>query len=209
MIWYNYKVDNGGESMIEFILIEALIVLIGIVTITKSFFNNQRRQLLILLSIAIGLFLPYTLIVNDLFNSFDIMISISEFFRIPQLYALLGYSFTDPIMKGFYLFSLILGYTVFVFLSIFLLTRVVVYLDEIRYQRFSSYAVVHRPYIGVPLGILKAFIYVYVYLIALSFLSPILGLDIASNPIFSYFNQIDSYVEYINNAAQQIRAPFN
>lgn len=194
--------------MIEFVLIEALIVLISVITITKSFFNNQRRQLLVLLSLAIGLFLPYTLIVNDLFNSFDIMIVISEFFYIPQLYSLLGSSFTQPVMKGFYLFSLLITYTVFVFLTIFILTRVVVYLDEIRYQRFSSYAVVHRPYIGVPLGVLKAFLYIYVYFIALSFLAPVLGFDIASNPIFNYFNQIDSYVEYINNAAQQIRAPF-
>jgi hypothetical protein len=68
--------------------------------------------------------------------------------------------------------------------------------------------VVHRAYIGVPLGIIKAGLYIYVYLIALSFMQPALGLDLANNQIMIFFNQIDSYVEYINNAAQQIRAPF-
>jgi hypothetical protein len=194
--------------MIEFVLIEALIILVGTVTIIKSFFSNQRRQLLIILSIAFALLVPYTLVVNDLFNSFDIMIQVSEFARLPQLYSLLGELYTNPAMKGFYLFTLLMVYGLLVFLTIFLLTRIVVYFDEIRYQRFSSYAVVHRVYIGVPLGIIKAGLYIYVYLIALSFIQPALGLDLANNQIMIFFNQIDSYVEYINNAAQQIRAPF-
>jgi len=194
--------------MIEFVLIEALIILVGTVTIIKSFFSNQRRQLLIILSIAVALLVPYTLVVNDLFNSFDIMIQVSEFVRLPQLYALLGELYTNPEMKGFYLFTLLMVYGLIVFLTIFLLTRIVVYFDEMRYQRFSSYAVVHRAYIGVPLGIIKAGLYIYVYLIALSFIQPALGLDLANNQIMIFFNQIDSYVEYINNAAQQIRAPF-
>ena len=85
--------------MIEFVLIEALIILVGTVTIIKSFFSNQRRQLLIILSIAFALLVPYTLVVNDLFNSFDIMIQVSEFVRLPQLYSLLGELYTNPVMK--------------------------------------------------------------------------------------------------------------
>jgi hypothetical protein len=194
--------------MIEFVLVDALIVLIGIITISRSFFNNQRRQLLIVLSIAAGLFVPYTLVVNNLFNSFNIVLRLSEFLGFPQAYSLLGSSFTTEAMKGFYLFALLMIYGLLVFLTIFFLTRIIVYLDEIRYQRFSSYAIVHRPYVGVPLGIIKAFLYIYIYLIALSFLAPITGFDLQANSIMVTFNNLDSYVEYINNAAQQIRAPF-
>ena len=65
--------------MFGFILVEAIVIFIGVVTIAKSFFNNQRRQLLAIISLGVGLFVPYTLVVNDLFNSFAIVTSIAEF----------------------------------------------------------------------------------------------------------------------------------
>jgi hypothetical protein len=194
--------------MFSFLLVEAIVIFIATVTIVKSFFNNQRRQLLIIISLAVGLFVPYTLVVNDLFNSFDILISITEFLRLPALYALLGPTFTAPVYKGFYLFLLLLIFGAIVYLLIFLLTRIVIYFDELRYQRFSSFAVVHKPWLGIPIGIIKAVLYIYMYLLLLSFLEPLLGIDFASNPFLVIFDNLDTYVEYINNAAQQIRAPF-
>jgi hypothetical protein len=195
--------------MFSFVLVEAIVIFIATVTLVKSFFNNQRRQLLIIISLAVGLFVPYTLVVNDLFNSFDILISITEFLRFPALYALLGPTFTAPIYKGFYLFLLLLVFGAIVYLLIFLLTRIVIYFDELRYQRFSSFAVVHKPWLGIPIGIIKAVLYVYMYLLLLSFLEPLLGIDFAGNQFLVIFDNLDTYVEYIINAAQQIRAPFN
>lgn len=203
------KDEHGGELMFGLVLVEILIIIIGIVTIANSFFNNQRRQLLIIISLAVGLFVPYTLVVNNLFNSFAILTQITELIQLPQLYSLLGNTFLDPTYKGFYLYLLLLGFGVIVYFLIFLLTRIVIYFDELRYQRFSSYAVVHRPWIGIPIGIIKAVLFIYIYLLLLSFLEPLLGLDFASKPLLIWFDQVDTYVEYINNAAQQIRAPFN
>lgn len=194
--------------MISFLLVEAIALFIGVVAIANSFFNNQRRQLLIIISLAVGLFVPYTLVVNNLFNSFAIVTSLAEFLELTSLYSLLGSTFLDPVYKGFYLFLLLLIFGAIVYLLIFLVTRVVIYLDELRYQRFSSYAVVHKPWIGVPLGIIKGLLYIYIYLLLLSFLEPLIGIDFSQNGLLVFFDRIDTYVEYINNAAQQIRAPF-
>lgn len=194
--------------MISFLLVEAIALFIGVVAIANSFFNNQRRQLLVIISLAVGLFVPYTLVVNNLFNSFAIVTSLAEFLELTSLYSLLGSTFLDPNYKGFYLFLLLLIFGAIVYLLIFLVTRVVIYLDELRYQRFSSYAVVHKPWIGVPLGIIKGLLYIYIYLLLLSFLEPLIGIDFSQNGLLVFFDRIDTYVEYINNAAQQIRAPF-
>ena len=194
--------------MISFLLVEAIALFIGVVAIANSFFNNQRRQLLVIISLAVGLFVPYTLVVNNLFNSFAIVTSLAEFLELTSLYSLLGTTFLDPVYKGFYLFLLLLIFGAIVYLLIFLVTRVVIYLDELRYQRFSSYAVVHKPWIGVPLGIIKGLLYIYIYLLLLSFLEPLIGIDFSQNGLLVFFDRIDTYVEYINNAAQQIRAPF-
>ena len=194
--------------MISFLLVEAIALFIGVVAIANSFFNNQRRQLLVIISLAVGLFVPYTLVVNNLFNSFAIVTTLAEFLELTSLYSLLGSIFLDPVYKGFYLFLLLLIFGAIVYLLIFLVTRVVIYLDELRYQRFSSYAVVHKPWIGVPLGIIKGLLYIYIYLLLLSFLEPLIGIDFSQNGLLVFFDRIDTYVEYINNAAQQIRAPF-
>lgn len=194
--------------MFDLVIVEIIAIIIGIITIVNSFFNNQRRQLLIIISLAVGLFVPYTLVVNNLFNSFEILIQVTEFIRLPSLYSLFGNTFLNPVYKGFYLYLLLLIFGVVVYLFIFLLTRIVIYIDELRYQRFSSYAVVHRPWIGVPIGIIKALLFVYIYLLLVSFLEPLMGIDFSTKPFLIWFDQIDTYVEYINNAAQQIRAPF-
>lgn len=194
--------------MFGFILVEVIVIFIGVVTIAKSFFNNQRRQLLAIISLGVGLFVPYTLVVNDLFNSFAIVTSIAEFVGITSLYRLLGQTFLDPVFKSFYLFSLLIIFGALVYLVIFLLTRIVIYFDELRYQRFSSYAVVHKPWLGIPIGIVKALLYAYMYLLLLSFLEPMLGINFNASPLLMWFDNVDTYVEYINNAAQQIRAPF-
>ena len=194
--------------MFGFILVEVIVIFIGVVTIAKSFFNNQRRQLLAIISLGVGLFVPYTLVVNDLFNSFAIVTSIAEFVGITSLYRLLGQTFLDPVFKSFYLFSLLIIFGALVYLVIFLLTRIVIYFDELRYQRFSSYAVVHKPWLGIPIGIVKALLYAYMYLLLLSFLEPMLGINFNASPLLMWFDNVDTYVEYINNAAQQIRVPF-
>src|SRR5574344_1912609 len=104
-VCYNYI--KCGERMFDLYIVEGVSIIIFITTLVRSIFTNQKKQFLLLISIALALFGSYTLIINNLFGVYDKLINIVNYIGIDQIYKYFGTAFLSNEMKGFYLFFLL------------------------------------------------------------------------------------------------------
>ncbi len=206
-VCYNYI--KCGERMFDLYIVEGVSIIIFITTLVRSIFTNQKKQFLLLISIALALFGSYTLIINNLFGVYDKLINIVNYIGIDQIYKYFGTAFLSNEMKGFYLFFLLFLFALVIFLIIFIITRIFMIPERMKYRRYSSYAAVRNVYWAAFLGIIKGLLFVYIYLMIIELTLPVTGIDLSNSYLYNFFTSFDIYVDYIRNFANaNIANPF-
>ncbi len=170
--------------MFDILFVEVMVVLILITTILRNIYANQKYQIPYTLALLGSISLTVLLLKFNFFGLFDIL---QKSAIIEDLYKLLGSRFTQIEMNTFYILVL----AILIFLACFLVLMLIGQLVMIgvyqKEKQDKTYVVKHNVALTTVLGIVKAVIYVYLYLLVLATILPVTGINLDQSWLMGEF----------------------
>ncbi|MDD2434208.1 MAG: hypothetical protein PHY11_04085 [Bacilli bacterium] len=192
--------------MFDWLLVEGMVILVIVTTIIRNIYSTPKHQIPFTTACVAATVLSYFLVIKNFLGYFDFF---EKYLGLSTIYEKLGPAFLRDGMQGFYVFLMIAITAIVLFIIFYILVRLAFVPSLKKYQQDPEYTLAFAPWMSIAFGIIKAAIFVVLYLVALDLFLPATSMTLSSSWLFKVFTENDVIAKAIMDfATANVGVPF-